>query len=634
MKYHSSKNFLLIQDFLDIQRKSFYEFIENGIIKQFHKLNPITRKIKKAELIFFGEQFKLTYPKFTSREAILNGQTYGGNLYLPVQYKIENKVNTEWVCLGMIPFMTKRGHFISNGSPKVIVNQMARCPGVFFQKKIKKTKKNIYKTFYADIIPDRGTWLRLEIDKKNGIWARLKRTPKIPLPVFLQIFDINLNQIERYLQYNFLLKNSYLEDHPPSTSSALKRVIFEINKYQLEKQARIESIAVTGKELFELTEKIDSELKLMQQTTTLDMGKSFLFEKLINPRNYDLSKIGRFRLNKKYNISVSLNQTILTKFDLYHITKDLFERALNDGPFDDIDHLKNKRVRTSGELLENQLGLSLTLLEKSISIKLGTKKIGFYELFQYKHVTSCFKDFFNTSSLVQYMDQTNPLAEITHKRRISALGPGGITRETAGMNIRGIHPSHYGRICPIETPEGKNAGLVNSITIYSRKNNHGYLETPFFRVIESQVQQQLSPIYLTAEKEESYQVCPPDINTSNFNFLPSLPVPARKTTTFSIVASEQIELIGFSPLQMISIATSLIPFLEHDDANRALMGSNMQRQAIALMIPERPIVGTGLEGRVVSDSRVVVQSDTSGYILYASNEKIVIQTVYTKKVNK
>jgi DNA-directed RNA polymerase subunit beta len=520
------------------------------------------------------------------------------------------------------------------------------------------------------------------------VWARIKRAPKLPLPLFLQLFDIDLRLIERQLLVDkksskiaaasffpspkkkaslihpndlggssFLLKNSYFRDHPESTSAALKRFFLEVSKFKLEKQARIESVAVpapkspkdtswpqsflqqllpqaalTEHSELELSEIVELELESMQTSTTLDTGKSFFFEKFLNPRNYDLSKIGRFRLNKKYHISVSLNQTILTSKDVCHITKDLFGRALKDGPFDDIDHLKNKRVRTSGELLENQLGLGLTLLEKSLYTKLwaaSQQKISFSELFEYKHVTNSFKDFFNTSPLAQYMDQTNPLAEITHKRRLSALGPGGVTRETAGMNIRGIHPSHYGRICPIETPEGKNAGLVNSITIYARKNNHGYLETPFFRVIESQVQQQSSPIYLTAEKEETYQVSPPDINVSKFNFLPTLPVPSRKITTFSLVASDQIELINFSPLQMISIATSLIPFLEHDDANRALMGSNMQRQAIALMIPERPIVGTGLEGRVISDSRVVLQSDISGYILYASNEKIIVQTFKT-----
>jgi DNA-directed RNA polymerase subunit beta len=814
---HSAKKLLLIQDFLDIQRKSFYEFIEKGIVKQFQKLNPISRKGlfsvgnppgspyriegaeggywtgKNAELIFFGEHFKLTYPLFSSREAVLNGQTYGGHLYIPVQYKTEealaswknphnqNKqvaahkdqllllpssrrgsiatdsvIQTQWVCLGFIPFITKRGHFISNGSPRVIVNQLARCPGVFFQKKTTATgfssrrdeqhssqnasskkpavlqKQSPYfnyvgssktasqkssKKFYADIVPDRGTWLRLEIDKKNCIWARIKRTPKIALPLFLQLFNIDLRQMERELfmrckgglsllaatqssSSSFFLKNSYLENHPASTSEALKRVIFEVNKLQLEKQARIESVALTrntynneGAQRREKTldsgypsvvpgskhgqtfvrenqfsDQIGLELKLMQQTTSLEMGKKFFYSMLVNPRNYDLSKLGRLRLNKKFNICVSGSQTILTKFDLYQIVKELFERALADGPFDDIDHLKNKRVRTSGELLENQFRLGLTLLEKSIYPKLGsyfkppgatpsgtaaTRHIRgphssnetvapflvLGDLFQSKHITNSFKDFFNTSPLAQYMDQTNPLAEITHKRRISSLGPGGITRETAGMNIRGIHPSHYGRICPIETPEGKNAGLVNSITIYSRKNNHGYMETPFFRVIESQVHQQCSfsaapfggggPIFLTAEKEEAYQVSPPDINISKFCFLPiKNPVPARKSTTFSQIASDQIDLISLCSLQMISIATSLIPFLEHDDANRALMGSNMQRQAIALMIPERPLVGTGLEARVIADSRVVVQSDTSGYILYVSNEKIIVQTFY------
>jgi DNA-directed RNA polymerase subunit beta len=325
-----------------------------------------------------------------------------------------------------------------------------------------------------------------------------------------------------------------------------------------------------------------------------------------------------------------LFQTTLTPQDLLSATNCLIRVAHNTVKTDDIDHLKNRRVRTAGSLLQTQFGLGLIRLEKSIRLKLNFSDIKPYEssninfLINSRPVNGVFREFFGTNPLSQFMDQINPLAEVTHKRRLTSLGPGGVARDTATLAVRGIHPSHYGRICPIETPEGKNTGLVNSITTYAKVNSQGLLETPFYKIYKGQVQKKLGMFYLSADQEEQLKLATPDLKLSKLGFLPKYFVPARSGENFVKISRLEADYIGVSPLQMISIATSFIPFLEHDDANRALMGSNMQRQAVPLIRPQRPLIGTGLEARAVSDSGHALIALSSGYIFYASASDIIL----------
>eukprot|EP00882_Tetradesmus_deserticola_P017226 GHRQ01018445.1.p1 GENE.GHRQ01018445.1~~GHRQ01018445.1.p1 ORF type:complete len:358 (-),score=21.06 GHRQ01018445.1:113-1186(-) len=357
----------------------------------------------------------------------------------------------------------------------------------------------------------------------------------------------------------------------------------------------------------------------------------------MNPRTYDLGKQGRCLINKKLGLTIPLEQTTLTALDVLTATDSLMK--IEDGFFeiDDIDHLKNKRVRTAGEALQEIFSIGLVRLEKSIGLKLNgnvhqaffqkSSFFNFDSLISTRPINGAFREFFGTHPLSQFMDQINPLAEITHKRRLSSLGPGGVSRDTATLAIRGIHPSHYGRICPIETPEGKNTGLVNSITTYSKISFQGFLESPFYKVYKGQVQKNLGVFYLAPDKDDHFQTATPDLNLTPLGFLPKKPIPVRIGKRFVRMKTHKLALMGVSPLQMISVATSFIPFLEHDDANRALMGSNMQRQAVPLIRPERPLIGTGLEARVVSDSGHAILAKTSGYIVYSSGSKIYVYTI-------
>ena len=586
-----------VPDFVEIQRKSFLNLLDEGLIKELSKRNPITNIKHNLELFFYPEYYKLNPPDWTPKEAILNSKTYACRLYVPIHLsnKENNQIKVQWSLLGNLPLMTKRGHFILNGSPRVIINQMVRSPGIYYQEVIHKNEK---RTYYADLISHRGAWLRLETDKKRRIWVRMKKTPKVSILVFLQALGFSKEKIFQSINYTEFLEFSFLKDeHPKSSKQALQSFYVETHK-----------------------KKEKSEI-------TIDLAKKFIFRKFFNSRTYDLSEIGRIQLNKKLGLSVPLTILTLTENDILFATEYLIKLKYGLGAIDDIDDLKNRRVRASGELIQNQLGTGFIRLEKIIREKLKKpqKKLKLHHLITTKPVNGALREFFGSSPLSQFLDQTNPLAELTHKRRLSSLGPGGISRETAGMAVRGIHPSHYGRICPIETPEGPNAGLVNSLTSYAKINSEGFIETPFYNVYNGQLQKINGPTYFSAAKEERIQIAPGDLKSSALNFLPQSIIPVRSIKEFKKVTEKEVDYISISPIQMISIATSLIPFLEHDDANRALMGSNMQRQAVPLISPERPIVGTGLESRVTADSGHVIQSKTSGFVSYVSGKKIVLK---------
>lgn len=585
-----------INDFIEIQRESFSEFLEKGFIQELALRNPISNSTKDLELIFYPNYYQLNPPEWRAKESILQAKTYACRLYVPAQLfnKKTKQVSIQWVLLGNLPLMTKRGHFIINGSPRIIVNQMIRSPGIYYQEVINKNKK---RTYYADLISYRGAWLRFELDKKKLIWARMKKTPKISILVFLQSLGLTKEIIFQSIQYSDYLKNSFLKENHPS---------------KLE-----QSLITLYSETYPKKEK---------SILTSEFGQKLLFRKFMNPRTYDLGNLGRIKLNKKLGLSVCLEKKTLTAQDMLHAIDYLIKLDYGLGELDDIDNLKNRRVRASGEILQNQISIGLIRLEKLIREKLKKpkKNITIRNLITTKPINGALREFFGSSQLSQFMDQTNPLAEITHKRRLSSLGPGGVSRETAGMAVRGIHPTHYGRICPIETPEGQNAGLVNSITTYAKLNNNGFIETPLYKVFKGQVQKELPILLFSSEQEEEIFVAPSDLKISKLSFLPDKILPTRFGKDFKKIKREKVDFVAISPIQMISIATSLIPFLEHDDANRALMGSNMQRQAVPLMVAERPIVGTGLETRVTSDSGHTLQSKVSGYVSHVSSEKITI----------
>ncbi len=488
-----------------------------------------------------------------------------------------------WVLLGNLPLMTKRGHFVINGSPRVLVNQLTRCPGIYFHERrwgVGKTEKRLV---YADFVSRRGAWLRLQADKAGEVWARLKRTPKVPFALFYQ-----------------------------------SMIACECNPLQW--------TASDQDTLIEMYEEVNPT----KRESSAEGGKAFLDQKFKNPRTYDLGVTGRDQLNIRFGTSIATQQ--LTSKDLYYAFEQIKELQNHRIFADDIDNLSNRRVRAAGDLVQGQFETGLYRLEKVVLAKMRKPiaDVSCKTLLTSKPLNGALREFFGSSPLSQYMDQTNPLAEITQKRRVSSLGPGGISRETAGMAIRGIHPTHYGRICPIETPEGKNAGLVNSLTAFTQVREDGTLESPYYSILQGQVQNEGGFRFLPVEEEEqhSIKIAPGDVKVTDSRFLPSNLFPIREAGNpqedFRHASREMVNVMAVSPIQMISIATSLIPFLEHDDANRALMGSNMQRQAVPLLRPERPIVGTGLEALVVAASGHAVESHRSGYVSLVSNEQVMI----------
>jgi DNA-directed RNA polymerase subunit beta len=619
-----------IPDFVAIQRQSFFSFLEKGIIDEISKRNPITNLKKNLEIFFYPQYYRLTMPKYSVKQAILKNQSYSSELYIPVQLtdKKRKRIYLKWVLIGDIPLMTKRGHFLLNGTSRVIVNQIVRSPGVYFQEKLREIYINkwnekpdiVLKRYYADLICLRGTWLRLEIDKDRKIWAQMKKGPKIPILWLLIAMGLSERVVLTSIDSSYRLLENFQSTEKSRKSSKDKRLNYNYVKSPPQAWKQLSQLILT-RPFF--------SKKSLKNRSSAELGRRWLFKKFMNPRNYDLGKQGRLALNQKLGLTISENQTTLTAHDLLSITDYLIKVEKGFYETDDIDHLKNRRVRSSGDLIQTQFSIGCIRLENSIREKLAQSeksrpRLNF--LINTLPVNSSLKEFFGTNPLSQFMDQINPLSEITHKRRLSSMGPGGVTRDNATLAIRGIHPSHYGRICPIETPEGKNTGLVNSLTTYARVNVQGFLEAPFYKVYKGQVQKNLGMIYLTADQEEKITVAAADVFVSDSGFLPKENIPARieKSGSFSTVERKRVDYVGITPIQMISVATSLIPFLEHDDANRALMGSNMQRQAVPIIRPERPLVGTGFEARSVSDSGHALTAKESGFVLYSSGKKILV----------
>ena len=594
-----AKTATYLPDLVEVQRASFKWFLEKGLIEELESFSPITDYTGKLELHFIGSEYRLKRPRHDVEEAKRRDATFASQMYVTCRLvnKETGEIKEQEVFIGELPLMTERGTFIINGAERVIVNQIVRSPGVYFKD---EQDKNGRKTFNASLIPNRGAWLKFETDKNDLLHVRVDKTRKINAHVLMRAIGLSDNDVLDKLR------------HPEYYQKSIEA-------------ANDEGISSEDQALLELYKKLRPG-----EPPSVSGGQSLLHSRFFDPKRYDLGRVGRYKINKKLRLTIPDTVRTLTPEDVLSTIDYLINLELDVGgaTLDDIDHLGNRRVRSVGELLQNQVRVGLNRLERIIKERMTvgeTESLTPAQLVNPKPLVAAIKEFFGSSQLSQFMDQTNPLAELTHKRRISALGPGGLTRERAGFAVRDIHPSHYGRICPIETPEGPNAGLIGSLATHARVNEYGFIETPFWKVENGIVLKQGDPIYLSADLEDECRVAPGDVATDADGRITAELVPVRYRQDFEKVPPEQVDYVQLSPVQVISVATSLIPFLEHDDANRALMGSNMQRQAVPLLRPERPLVGTGLETQVARDSGMVPVTRVNGSVTFVDASAIVIR---------
>jgi len=499
------------------------------------------------------------------------------------------EIKEQEVYIGDIPTMTDKGTFIVNGAERVIVSQIVRSPGVYFKREVSPTGKRLYN---ATMIPNRGAWLKIETDSNDLIYVKIDKNRKILATTLLKAMGITVSEMESLFTHFEFLKKTLDKDTTETTDDAL----------------------------------IDLYKKLRPgDPASAQGGRQILESRFFDDKKYDIGRVGRYKLNKKLNLNIPNNVRTLTREDIIASIEYLINLTYDEGSLDDIDHLGNRRIRSVGELLQNQFRVGLSRIERIVKERMtlqDSETLTPLNLLNTKPLVASLKEFFGSSQLSQFMDQINPLAELTHKRRVSALGPGGLQRERAGFAVRDIHPSHYGRICPVETPEGPNAGLIGSLATHARVNDYGFVESPFFVVKDGVVTDEV--VYMTADEDENFRCAPADVQLNPDNTFKAAQVPVRYRSEFVMCDSSKVDYVGVCPIQIISVATSMIPFIEHDDANRALMGSNMQRQSVPLLITERPVVGTGMERRVAKDSGMVVIARVDGTVTRVTGEEIVI----------
>ncbi len=591
---HNSPAFVL-PDLVEIQRASFRWFLKEGLIEELDSFSPITDYTGKLELHFVGKDFKLKRPKYDVDESKRRDSTYAVQMYVPTRLinKETGEIKEQEVFIGDLPLMTDRGTFIINGAERVIVNQIVRSPGVYYKS---ETDKNGRRTYNASLIPNRGAWLKFETDKNDLVWVRIDKTRKLSAQVLLKSLGLSTGEILDSLRHPDYFQKTIDKEGEFSEDDALMELYRKLRP---------------------------------GEPPTVNGGAQLLESRFFDPKRYDLGKVGRYKLNRKLRLNVPEITRVLTPQDILSAVDYLINLEFDIGQIDDIDHLGNRRVRSVGELLQNQVRVGLNRLERIIRERMTVSDADSLtpaSLVNPKPLVAAIKEFFGSSQLSQFMDQTNPLAELTHKRRISALGPGGLTRERAGFAVRDIHPSHYGRICPVETPEGPNAGLIGSLATHARVNPYGFIETPYRQVENGRVRIDMPAIYMTADEEDDLRVAAGDVSMDETGVLLGEKITVRYRQDFIVVGPSEVDYVAVSPVQIISVATSLIPFLEHDDANRALMGSNMQRQAVPLLRPERPLVGTGLEAQAARDSGMVVVSPCDGEIAFVDARRIRVRS--------
>ena len=673
---HSFMRIPAAQDYpnlLEVQVKSFESFImadiqpdqrkNEGLNAVFNSIFPITDSAGNFELQFV--EYAIDKPKYSVRECQERGVSYAVPIKAKMRLAIKDATGetenfTEFieqdVYLGNMPYMTERGTFIINGAERVVVSQLHRSPGVFFSETL---HPNGTPLFSARIIPFRGSWVEFTTDVNDVMFVFIDRKKKFPVTMLLRAIGFGSNE-EIVDLFNIIKEVPVKEKTMPSLiGQMIARDIFD--------EQTGEIIAEQGKDISEDifnkclelgVEKIsivppgdinspNIVLNTLRKDTTandveaieaiyrqlrsgeppdIETARGLIERMFFNEKRYDMGTVGRYRINKKLHLDIPYETTVLTKEDITSIIKYLIDLRLGNKSTDDIDHLGNRRVRTVGEQLAAQFSLGLSRMARTIKERMNigdSDKLTPQDLVNARTMSSVINTFFGTSQLSQFMDQTNPLAELTHKRRLSALGPGGLTRERAGFEVRDVHYTHYGRLCPIETPEGPNIGLISSLCVHAKINRFGFIETPYRRVKNGIVSDEIE--YLSATEEDDYTIAQVNapINTKG-EFLRDR-VKARKKGDFPVVIPQEVEFMDVATNQIVSPAASLIPFLEHDDANRALMGSNMQRQAVPLMVTDSPIVGTGMESRVARDSGTLVIAEHDGEVTYVDSEKIILK---------
>ncbi len=727
---------LSIPNLIEVQKSSYDEFLTSktnkeisndlnkGIERVFKSIFPIEDGIDKSTLEYIS--YKLDKPKFDVLECKQRSLTYSAalkaNLRLVI-YDIDQDNNTKQILsakeqevfIGDLPLMTPNGTFIVNGVERVVVNQMHRSPGVFFDHDKGKTHSSGKLLFQCRIIPGRGSWLDFEFDPKDILYFRIDRKKKIPVttllyalnmpkekiiktfynvsqvtyddnrkswnldfnpenfkrPIKLSFDLIDANNFKKILtkgeKINFIIAKKLNEkglkkialsneeligkyvahDIKGKSSETIIKAGFDLDSESIEnlikndvRKIEIVNIDPINKgpyiletlkndKNFDKTSALNDIYKVLRpgEAPTIEIAEEIFKNLYFNKDKYDLTEVGRVKLNSKLNLKSDQKSTVLKDDDLISIIKFMLDLRDGKGEVDDIDHLGNRRVRSVGELVENQFRIGLLRMERTVKEKMTTfleiESAMPQDLVNSKPITTSLKDFFATSQLSQFMDQTNPLSEITHKRRVSALGPGGLTRERAGFEVRDVHPTHYGRICPIETPEGPNIGLINSLATYSRVNKFGYIESPYKKVDDGKVTSEIK--YLSAIEEEKFTIAQANSKVDNKSSLSEEFIASRKNLNFQLSQKNSIDYIDVSPKQLVSVAAALIPFLENDDANRALMGSNMMRQAVPLLKPESPLVGTGIESDVALDSGVTIVAKRNGVVDKIDGKRIVVK---------
>lgn len=588
-----NRDFYSPPNLVEVQKRSFERFISEGIKEEIDYISPIVAYGGKYELEFL-DGYYFDPPKYTFEECQVREITFSAALRVPVRFsnKETGEVVEQEIFMSDIPIMSDAGTFLINGAERVVVSQFVRSPGVYFRRKIGSAIDKV--SYLATVIPSRGAWLEFESDKDMVFFVSVNKVKKLPLTTFLS--GINCSE----------------------------RDVFEMLS---DSQAEIFSKTVDKHPFLQQDEAlVDIHKRLRPGDPVTPEGAELLLNNLFfEEAKYDLGRVGRYRINRRLEIDVDSDKVVLTLDDVKGVLRELLNLVQKEGLVDDIDHLGNRRIRSVGEQLQKQFRVGLARLDRLVREQMtlrGGEKIVPQNLVNIRPLVGVMREFFGSSQLSQFMDQTNPLAEIVHKRRLSALGPGGLTKERAGFEVRDIHPSHYGRICPIETPEGPNAGLIGPLATFARVNDFGFIETPYRKVENAKVTDEV--VYLTADVEDKYYIASWDAPTENGEFV-NHQVIARHNRQFRLVYKEKIQYIGVSPKQLVGVSCGLIPFLEHDDANRALMGANMQRQAVPLVYTEAPYVGTGLEKIVARDSASLVLARNSGVVTHVIAEEVVIQ---------
>src|SRR5438876_248535 len=649
---------------IEVQLNSYVDFLQKdvsfakrknyGLQAVFKEVFPIESYDEKAVLDF--SHYEIGEPKLTALEAQREGQTYSAPLHVTFQLREEKGTKEEKVYMGEIPLMTPQGTFVINGAERVVVSQLHRSPGIAFESTIHLNGKVLYS---FRIIPDRGSWIEVQFDTADLLYIyldRRKRRRKFLATTFLRALGYGSDEEVIKLFYN--IETLKLSEKLDEEKLATKVLTAEIRDGEVTVARAFEPLTLaTVRQIMALKihevkvidiSSDDTIVKALRKDPAHDQeealkdiyrrlrpgdpptvanARALLKRLFFDPKKYDLGRVGRYKINQKLGINVDPTERILTDKDFIAAIKYLINLRRGEGTLDDIDHLGSRRVRTVGELLANQCRVGLARTERLVKERMTLFDINVdgmtpQKLINPKALSAVIRDFFGRSQLSQFMDQTNPLAELTHKRRLSALGPGGLSRERAGFEVRDVHPSHYGRICPIETPEGPNIGLISSMSTFARINDFGFIETPYRKVTNGRVTDEIE--YLTADREESFLVAQANAPIDGRGHFTGEKVSVRYRGDFLEVDPSKVNYMDVSPKQLVSVAAGLIPFLEHDDANRALMGSNMQRQGVPLIVSEAPLVGTGLEEKVARDSHAVALAAESGKVASVTADQIVV----------